>query len=130
MIISLPPSFFSPLLSCLLTDVESLPEQRCAPPYSCTCLRGAQRRLCVFVDLTLEQGSNLPLRQGERRAYWCFSYKSTSRNPGGDAAPHPKGLVWGYHRQEDCKGEERRRVGGRRGEERRRGGEGMMREER
>lgn len=39
------------------------------------------RGFCVFVDLMLEQGTNLPLRQGEREAYWCFSYKSTSRKP-------------------------------------------------
>lgn len=43
----------------------------------------AAQWLCVSVDLMLEQGSNLPLKQGggESEAYWCFSYKSTSRKP-------------------------------------------------
>lgn len=38
----------------------------------------------MSVDLTLKQGSNLPLKRGwwgGGGAYWCFSYKSTSRKP-------------------------------------------------
>lgn len=71
-----PSPLFLPLFPAptFLTDVEPL---HLTPVPACE----APRQLCVFVDLKLERGSNLPLRQGEREAYWCFSYKSTSRKP-------------------------------------------------
>ena len=77
------PSFFLKIYLCssllhFLANVESLPVVlHLSPVPACD----TAQRLCVFVDLMLKRGSNLPLRLGQREAYWCFSYKSTSRKP-------------------------------------------------
>lgn len=81
----------------------------------------------MSVDLTLKQGSNLPLKRG----WWGGGLTGVSltnplpKNPGRNAAPHPNGLAVGLlrereERRQDIREREGERKEDRRGVERRR----------
>lgn len=74
----------------------------------------------MSVDLTLKQGSNLPLKRG----WWGGGLTGVSltnplpENPGRNAAPHPNGLAVGLLRErEERRQDIRERESGRKTEE-------------
>lgn len=63
----------------------------------------------MSVDLTLKQGSNLPLKQGWWGGGGLTGVSLTNplpENPGRNAAPHPNGLAVGLLRETEERGQD------------------------